>query len=1376
MSKTSLFDGIKKRFRSRSPAPRHTTTDGPLIGATQAPEPSINATQDAEPSASALEPAETLSPPAISDPYGIAREKYGLFRLANPAAGSLADGARLGTNQIDIVAVHGLNGTADKTWTHENGNLWLEDLAKDFPGSRVFTYGYASEIYFTMGTGNIDTFSLGLLNDLKRERINKTDQARPIIFICHSMGGIVVKNVLITAKLDDEDFGNITKSVAGITFLSTPHRGSSQAGFPALLATVANVELSGTSRYVGSMRSDLIKSLEKGSKSLNDISTNFRNQIGNMKIASFIELDKTPPANKLIVDEFSGIMGVPKERIIPMQGCDHRTICRFPGTYSKGYKAVLGILHEWVSPINEAKNKAITSEDLTCLDSLSFPQMNCRREKANRAYQNTCAWIHKHPVYTEWLTNDCEVLWLQGDPGSGKSTLMSFMFLKFDKNKLLEGRVVLDYFFDGTGDPLERTPVGMFRSLLHQLYTQVSDIRPDIQAAFKGKEGFGIGWEWRLEECELLFSEVVVSAAQSKNVLLFVDALDEATADDRGGLDLYFRKLNRELKAKNCKARICISCRRYPVIVPNDGLKIPVDKENNEDIRTYVEQSLEVEIQSHGMGTLTRGEFKELEMAIVKRSGNTFQWACLVVPLIIDFCRDGLSLAEIMEELNKVPQELGNVYEHILTKVIQHQYLPKTLLLMQWVCLAKSPLTVADMRFAMASDADSDDRQQSYRNSKSFVKTDERMEKLITSMSGGLVETISRRYTGSTVQFIHQSVADFLLSGGLKFLAQHQTPTAQGNHETSSSADSFIGQSHDRLCKLCVNYLEPKYATYEYESVVNTGIESLPFVQYARMYWASHAERADSHGFSQQFLIHCIGLHPNQVFLSFTELYQEIDNIFTSPPPRMLSLLHIASMANLRSVAIQILKTDPLMINYRDSHNKKPLHYAAGYGHCGLVEILLDAEDTDANCKGSATEVITAAVVNGHEQVVKQLLGRGVDVRGNTQVAGNALIAAVQSVSRGHFRPLPSRKIERVAATGDASLIKFLLNHGADVNAKGDSNRTAIEESITSSVVRIGTVKLLLESGANANGSCSFTSTQLKGLIGRFSVSQEMLSNNNSVDEPPESDGTVLQVAAALEDKDSAAIVTKMLLEKGAHVNEGGFYGTALQIASARGNTLVVELLLKKGAQVNEGGFYGTALQVASARGNISVVELLLKKGADVDGLMGNSLTPLQEASSLGDSAIVKLLLKNRACVNLQQHGSPSALQFAAYHWDTSLVQLLLDNGANVNAQAEVRQFSDSEKSVETAKLLLNAGADITGPGRLLSEIWTASIVGNAGVVELLIERGANDAEFGETLVEVLRRLSEPSPQLKYDDDDNDNGDAVNNDDNGNTTEANEDI
>lgn len=101
-------------------------------------------------------------------------------------------------------------------------------------------------------------------------------------------------------KEEDELFKNIRISVNGILFLATPHRGSESAQLPSILAAIANIALTGTSRFSGAMRSDLIEALKKDSTVLKDISTSFRNQANNFYIASFIEQDITPPAKSKV--------------------------------------------------------------------------------------------------------------------------------------------------------------------------------------------------------------------------------------------------------------------------------------------------------------------------------------------------------------------------------------------------------------------------------------------------------------------------------------------------------------------------------------------------------------------------------------------------------------------------------------------------------------------------------------------------------------------------------------------------------------------------------------------------------------------------------------------------------------------------------------------------------------------------------------------------------------------------------------------------------------------------------------------------------------------------------------------------------------------
>lgn len=103
--------------------------------------------------------------------------------------------------------------------------------------------------------------------------------------------------------VDEERYGEIRKAVPAIVFFATPHRGSSHADFFANVARVANVPLTGTSRIYGTTRSGLIKSLGKQSKTLSEISMDFRHHTNGPpgpKFYSFYETCSTRPLEEKV--------------------------------------------------------------------------------------------------------------------------------------------------------------------------------------------------------------------------------------------------------------------------------------------------------------------------------------------------------------------------------------------------------------------------------------------------------------------------------------------------------------------------------------------------------------------------------------------------------------------------------------------------------------------------------------------------------------------------------------------------------------------------------------------------------------------------------------------------------------------------------------------------------------------------------------------------------------------------------------------------------------------------------------------------------------------------------------------------------------------
>ncbi|KAI9730075.1 MAG: hypothetical protein M1834_006067 [Cirrosporium novae-zelandiae] len=107
---------------------------------------------------------------------------------------------------VDFVFVHGLNSRskddfAMKTWSHSNGVFWPKDLLRpSLLNCRVLIFSYNSNVTSGATIQGIKQHAGNLLDRLKRKRDEFVPNSVPIIFIAHSLGGLVVKQVAVDAN------------------------------------------------------------------------------------------------------------------------------------------------------------------------------------------------------------------------------------------------------------------------------------------------------------------------------------------------------------------------------------------------------------------------------------------------------------------------------------------------------------------------------------------------------------------------------------------------------------------------------------------------------------------------------------------------------------------------------------------------------------------------------------------------------------------------------------------------------------------------------------------------------------------------------------------------------------------------------------------------------------------------------------------------------------------------------------------------------------------------------------------------------------------------------------------------------------------------
>jgi hypothetical protein len=147
-----------------------------------------------------------------------------------------------------------------------NGIYWPTDLLPaQCPQARIMVWGYDTMVIRGPGQAanksGLFTHGQNLLYSLSRERT----QRKPIIFVAHSLGGNLVKELLSYADASKErEFLEIVEDLSAVVFLGTPHRGSDAAGIADIARRVVSALRIDTSPAIldslGLRNDDLIRS------------------------------------------------------------------------------------------------------------------------------------------------------------------------------------------------------------------------------------------------------------------------------------------------------------------------------------------------------------------------------------------------------------------------------------------------------------------------------------------------------------------------------------------------------------------------------------------------------------------------------------------------------------------------------------------------------------------------------------------------------------------------------------------------------------------------------------------------------------------------------------------------------------------------------------------------------------------------------------------------------------------------------------------------------------------------------------------------------------------------------------------------------------
>ena len=261
---------------------------------------------------------------------------------------------------VDICFVHGLTGDRDTTWTARGQSTpWPKTLLPPELGkSRILTYGYDAYIVrkSVAGSNWLIDHATNLLNDLTTDRTKCNASSRPVIFVAHSLGGLVCKEAILMSRNNPEaHLRSIFDCVRGIAFMGTPHKGSWMSKWSKISA--------GALGLVKSTNRSLLKVLETENQLLRSIQDRFLAMIRELResgrrleITCFFEELPLPIVGKIVSRKSATLEGFNQLGI----HANHSDMVKFGSAEESGFKRLVGELIRWESQVGNPVDSGST--------------------------------------------------------------------------------------------------------------------------------------------------------------------------------------------------------------------------------------------------------------------------------------------------------------------------------------------------------------------------------------------------------------------------------------------------------------------------------------------------------------------------------------------------------------------------------------------------------------------------------------------------------------------------------------------------------------------------------------------------------------------------------------------------------------------------------------------------------------------------------------------------------------------------------------------------------------------------------------------------------------------------------------------------------
>ncbi|CAM1508100.1 Fc.00g049480.m01.CDS01 [Cosmosporella sp. VM-42] len=700
---------------------------------------------------------------------------------------------------LDCVALPGLGYHPFEVWQYDptaDPYMWLRDsLPQAAEGTQILLYGYDADYRVRECPLSVKRIAATVISHL-RDIGRSSPSAKPLVVLAHSLGGIVLKQCLVELANSGSVETFMLQAIKTCIFIAVP----TMLPSPLKLRAMAGNE----------QFDNMLHNLHE------DENIGYVSTLAGMRLIpdvnhseALLQEHESVQGGTSTADTFS--IGKAHGDVLKLRPATQtvQTVARFLREASKAvniselmHDKVGGGLMNWLfspmwtgftsylqhasasqgslSPSAELSSKeAITSSYIyqQFMSTLVLHSQS-REESIESAYQDTFGWVwsNQDSSILSWLVSDHPLFWISGRPGSGKSTLMRYLWNHQQlSNVLAKGstkipRIKSAFFFHHRGTYEQKSFEGMLHSILFRILGEeprlINILLPDFERLPPDQR---VHRTWTLPMLMKAYNDILSQDLLKVEIFLFLDALDEYDGPSQAIVDFIRSSVANSAKAST-RLKICFSSREWSAFVESfsDGPGFKIHEHTDLDVRNYISSRLSKDLslaRRPNSADFRIDEIRQLESVLAARANGVFIWVRAVIDEVSrDFSR-GVPTKDLIKHAEDLPDDLDLLYTDSISRIPQRYRMESYILFETILRWEASTIPIDSLQSIMAC--------AKCQTVSGCISAMQHCQKDATSSriwfqdrGAGLIEITAEDRDGSLVLvagFMHQTVLDFIL-------------------------------------------------------------------------------------------------------------------------------------------------------------------------------------------------------------------------------------------------------------------------------------------------------------------------------------------------------------------------------------------------------------------------------------------------------------------------------------------------------------------------------------------------------------------------------------------------------------------------------------